>query len=283
MARPKSKQSAGASDASGSALIRFVLRPVVRFCVRRSVKLQELIEVMKVVFVEVGQEELRGTKESSSVSRLSVMTGVHRKDVHRLLTEGMKTDAASDVFTRVVGQWQNDPRFATKAGKPKALSFSSAAGAFTELVRSVSRELNPYTVLFELERQGMIERKGDNLLLKVQSYTPSKNPSESYRLLSQDIDDLMRGVEDNTFSLKGVPHLHLTTSYDNVPVEYLPSLRAWCMREGTKLHRRARNQLSKFDKDLNPKLKQKSGRARIALGTFSFSEVAETTDGEEKK
>lgn len=86
------------------------------------------------------------------------MTGIHRKDVDRLILGERKVDPATDVFTRVFGQWQNDKRF-SKNGRPKALDLGGEAVYFAKLVQSVSKEHNPYTVLFELERLGFIKRQ----------------------------------------------------------------------------------------------------------------------------
>ncbi|MFN8392509.1 MAG: DUF6502 family protein [Bdellovibrionota bacterium] len=252
-------------------LLRHLLRPVARFCIRRSVKLQRLMETMKSVLVEVGQEELERVGETASVSRLAVMTGVHRKDITRLTRGDESKEPAVDIFTRVVGQWRNDPRF-SRRGQPRPLESVGGDAEFAELVRSVSKELNPYTVLLELDRLGMVSRSGDTVTLKANEYAPAKNADESFQLMSADIDDLLKGVEENVFERKRVPHLHLTTRYDNICPEFLPEIQRWCMQEGAKLHARARNYFSKFDKDLNPRLRNKEGGSRVVLGSFSLSE-----------
>ncbi len=73
-----------------------------------------------------------------------------------------------------------------------------------------------------------------------------------------------------------------------MPSEALEEIRRWSAREGSAFHERARNFLSKYDRDLNPKLGG-TGTYRVAIGSFSVieetSEVAKaskTEGGEEK-
>lgn len=225
------------------------------------------VEVSKQVFFEVAYEELDAGEKRKTISRISVMTGLHRKDVDRLRQGDRKSDAATDVFTRVLGQWQNDKRF-SRAGNPRALNLGGGSGEFAELVQSVSKEHNPYTVLFELERLGFIKRSGDRVLLLAQEYSPRGDAEKAFELVANDIEDVVGAAEENTFDPTEVPSLHLTTRYDNVLVEELPNIRAWLMEEGDKFHKRAREYLSKFDLDLNQSLAQKSGGGRVVFGTF---------------
>ena len=94
-----------------------------------------------------------------------------------------------------------------------------------------------------------------------------------FDLAARDIDDLLRAVEGNLLDAPEMPHLHIKTHYDNIVPEALPKIQEWFLTKGKELHEEARKFLSKFDKDLNPKLSQKPGGARVALGTFSLTET----------
>ena len=249
-----------------AAVIQSLLRPLIRFCLRHSVKIQQFQEIAKATFVEVASEL---DKEALSVSRLAVMTGVHRKDVVRLTDQGMKSNAANDIFTRVVGCWRSHPKY-SRRGEPKLLRIAGGAGEFHELVRSVTKEINPYTVLLELERQGLVIRDEDSLKLLTREFVPKRDPEAGFRLVAEDLKTLLEAAEENIFKDPAIPNLHLTTRYDNICQEDLLTIRRWLMAEGAKLHKRARLYLSKYDKDLNPKLANRRGGCRIALGSFSF-------------
>src|SRR5262245_45968871 len=129
-----------------------LLKPLVRFLLRRGVRLQEAAELLKAAYIDVAREELTRSAQSPNISRVAVMTGVHRKDVTRLLSENRELKSSSNLVARVLNLWQHDARFTTKAGEPRTLSYEGKENDLVTLVSAVSQDLNPYTVLFELER-----------------------------------------------------------------------------------------------------------------------------------
>ena len=244
-----------------------LLRPIVRFCLRRSLKIQDLLEAAKVAFVSLAEDEIADSK--ASTSKLSIMTGLHRRDVMRLWKEQRAPKNQGSLLTRVLGQWQQDRRFQTKQGKPRLLEYEGKESEFVDLVRSVSKDLNPYTVLFELERIGAVVRVGSNLKLVTTTYVPRGNLKESFSLLASDSEDLLSAVEENLVNTPAIPNLHIKTHYDNICEEFVPQIRNWFLDRGAAFHREAREFLAKFDKDLNPALAKHKGGVRAAVGTFS--------------
>jgi hypothetical protein len=256
-----------------SQCLRYLLYPVVKFCLRHSLKLQDLLELAKLSFLEVAEEELYRQGREVSSSRLSIMTGVHRKDVVRLKHDQAPPKKGPDLITRLIGQWQSDRRFSSKRKGPKVLSYESMESDFAALVASVSREVNPYTVLFELERVGLVKRTRTGLKLKSPVYFPKGSVKEGFRLLGSDVDDLLSAVEENVLAKPKVPNLHIKTEYDNVPASIVPRIRQWFLDKGSVLQEEARKYLSQCDRDINPELPAKGGRVRVALGTFSRVET----------
>lgn len=260
------------ADSSNTLIqcLRLMLRPVIRFCIRRTLSVQDMIESAKIVFIEVAEEELQRKNEKVNVSRLSVLCGLHRRDVMRIYREGRTKDESMAFATRVVGQWLQDKKFCNASGKPRTLSLEGDDSEFRKLVRSISSDVNPGTVLFELERVGAAERVKGGLKLRARAYVPRNNPTEGFKLLAADAEDLMAAVEENVFGedQEATPNLHAKTEYDNISKAHLPMIREWLYKEGSAFHAKVRNFLAGFDKDMNPKLSQEGG-ARVAVGTFS--------------
>ncbi|MBP9837252.1 MAG: hypothetical protein KBC84_00915 [Proteobacteria bacterium] len=251
------------------ASIKLILKPIVRLCLRHSIKLQTFLEYAKVVFIEAAEEELIKSQHEISVSKISVMTGVHRPDVVRLYMEKSPEKTEKNQISRIIGQWQHDSRFLTKAGKPKVLSALGMESEFVQLVHSVSADLNPYTILYELERTGIIERKDNSIKLASRLYLPKGDIEEGLRLLSQDTDDLICAVEENILSESKSLNLHIKTEYDNIVPEAEAEIRDWFIKQGSKFHEETREFLSKYDRDINKKLSREGGKKRVVLGTFS--------------
>ena len=249
--------------------LKQMLRPIARFCLNRSIKIQDAGEMLKYAFLEVAKEELQREAKLVSNSRLSVMTGLHRRDVVRLRLDRQEISENAPLLLRVIGQWQQDSRFIDKKGTPKSLSIEGKKSQFVELVQSISKDLNPYTVLFELERVGAVRRDDEALSLNADVYVPEGDVKESLGLLGRDMEDLILAVDENIFKKPTIPHLHIKTRYDNVALSAMPELQRWCLDLGAKVHAEVRAKLAKYDKDLNPKLKGEVGGAIISFGTFA--------------
>ncbi|HQH28601.1 MAG TPA: DUF6502 family protein [Oligoflexia bacterium] len=252
-------------------LLKNMLRPVARFCLRRSLRLQDLIEAAKAVFLEVAVQEMERQALAVSRSRLSAMTGVHRRDVMRIHDRREPRKFQGDLIGKVVGQWQSDSRFSTRAGKPRALTALGKQSEFAELVRTVSSDLNPYTVLFELERAGAVQRTGKTLKLCAPVFL-AKEIQSGFEILSRDVNDMATAIEENCAALHDIQNLHLRTEYDNIAAEALPVVRKWFLHEGSELHRRARTFLSQYDRDINPDVQSAENGVRVVLSAFSLTE-----------
>ncbi len=255
--------------------LRLMLRPVVRFCLRHALKVQEFVDIARAVFFEVAHEEILAENRQTSASRLSVRTGLTRREVTRLLQQQGASEPSMNLLTRVIGKWQSHPDYSSKKQGPRPLSAEGKASEFAALVQSVSQDLNPYTVLSELERIHAVKREKNKVLLLHGVYVPEPSVEEGFRIVSRDINDLVQAVEGNVVEQVSPPHLHIKTHYDNIALSALAEIRQWLLEEGTRFHARAREFLGRFDKDLNPRLVNERGGGRVALSAFSFTEVPE--------
>ena len=64
--------------------LRQVLRPLVRLMLAQGITYPYLLELLKGLFVEVADKEFRLDARPPTDSRISLVSGVHRKDVSRL-------------------------------------------------------------------------------------------------------------------------------------------------------------------------------------------------------
>ena len=254
--------------------LRILLRPLVRFCLRWSIGIQDWMEASKQVFIDVAREEMEKDGAKVNVSRLSVATGLRRREVIRIYREGEEKEPNFSFVTRVIGQWQHDPDFLTKAGKARVLGVEGEDNEFYELVRTVSSDLHPGTVLFELERIGAVQRTSKGLKLVSDTYSPNHDVREGFTMLARDTEDLMVAAQENLLDLTEYPNLHHTTEYDNVREDALPKISEWIFKEGEKFHTRARKFISQFDLDVS-KSKRKSAKnssekgVRVSLTSFN--------------
>jgi len=246
-----------------------VCRPALRLCLRNGVRVTRLLDLLKAEAAQLARLELEQAGEKQTVSRLSLMTGINRKEVKRILERDLDSRIEPlSIGARVIAHWQQSERWTTKKGKPKTLRIQGEEDEFSALVAEVNKDVGPAAILFDLERVGAVERTSRGLQLMASAFR-LMTPREGYNLLARDIEALAEAAEENIERPEKVRNLHARTEYDNIYVADLPKVRLWLREEGLKLHERTRKFLAKFDKDLGGRPEEQGG-GRVILGTFSL-------------
>lgn len=258
-----------------SLALAAALRPVVRFCLKHGIRARELDEFFRKSLVDEARAMIEEAGGEVSVSKISVVTGIHRVEVARLLSGKRRPRGKHDVLNRVIGLWVNGSSYREKNGGPRPLTFQGLTSEFAELVARVSKEVSHYPLLFELERLEAIEYVGDRVKLTASEYTPTGDAEHGLGVMEDDISALLETVEGNLGERSARPDLHLKTSYDNIPPERLEEIRAWVLARGATFQGEIREYLSKFDRDLNPEIPEGNERARVSVTVFSLGRVIE--------
>lgn len=162
-----------------------VLRPLARLAVRQGVGLGALTPALKRALVEAAAVDSEGDPEAdtdaggrtgrpASQSRISLMTGVHRKDVRDILASGRPQGEPPrpSIAETAMARWLALP--AGPDGRPPVLPRRSEedaesgsapaaeAASFDALVAGVSRDVRPRAVLDEMIRLGMVAPEGSD-------------------------------------------------------------------------------------------------------------------------
>lgn len=250
-------------------VLRLLLLPLARFCVRHSLMFQDFLDCSKESFIKAARQELDSSSHQVTSSRLSIMTGIHRREVSKFKGPVLADEQTSGgLIRKVIGQWQTDSRFLTIRGKPRTLNLGQKS-EFAELIRSVSKDLNPATVLFELERLESVIKTDKGVRLTTETHVPRGDPIEGFNYLGRDAEDIVSTVEENVLEDPEIPQLHLRLEYDKVRQDVSEKIKMWFLKEGHAFQIRARDYVSQFDQDVNPELGYKGKFLRVVLSTFS--------------
>lgn len=235
---------------------------------RRGLTIQDVIESCKVVTASLAIEDIQRSGAEPTVSRVSVLTGMHRRDAKRLMDAKVAAVRDRGLTMRVLGRWQTDTRFCTAAKKPRVLSCGTVDSEFSRLTKAVSKDLNPATVLFELERVGAVKRTPYGVKLSRQSYSQNRDHIAGLKLLASDVDDLASTVDENLCGEGRSPNLHATTEFDAIRQSSAEEIRTWLLREGHAFHKRVRQFLAGHDQELSPQQGYSGKLVKVVLGTF---------------
>ena len=111
--------------------VRRILRPLVRAMIGRGLTYPQLIEVLKELYIDEAARSFNIDGKRMTVSRISVLTGLQRKDVKAHTAAGEKADVPKSLgpIPRVVALWRTDPRFLGPDGEPRQLARSAEGRA----------------------------------------------------------------------------------------------------------------------------------------------------------
>ncbi|MDQ2068862.1 DUF6502 family protein [Natronospira bacteriovora] len=177
------------------------LRPLARLLLRNGMSYKAFAELAKRVFVEVARDEFRIPGRKQSDSRVSVITGLSRKEVKRVQSDAAHQPDSElrlhNRAARVIHGWVNDPDFQDRTGEPDRLPMENGGRSFTALVRRYSGDAPPRAVLDELDRVHAVERHDDGRLsLIARDYRPPADVSpEKLDYLAEAMAGLISSVD----------------------------------------------------------------------------------------
>lgn len=137
-----------------------ILKPLVRLWITHGVTYQMASELLKRVYVDTAREHF--VDEDASGTRLSLLTGINRKEIKRLSQDDevqISADGITSFASAVHDLWATSRRYRDRDGEPRALVRRSTGRelSFDNLVKSVTTDHRPSALLSELTRLGMVE------------------------------------------------------------------------------------------------------------------------------
>ena len=253
-----------------------LLPPLVRILLRNGMASKSFYELVKRAYVSVARDEFGIGGKRATTSRISILTGLTRKEVQALLAMSSNSQEGYgeeyNRAARVITGWIRDPDFGDGKGHPFPLHKSGKRLSFSALVRRYSGDIPVRAMLDELLRVGAVRQLRDGrIALAVRGYIPQKGMDQGFTILGQDAADLITTIEHNLYTNSSRPRIQRKVMYDNVPVESAEAFQAIAQERGQEMLEGLDRWLSHRDRDVNPTVKGK-GRVRVGLGLYHFEE-----------
>ncbi len=251
-----------------------LMRPLVRILLRNGVSFQQFSNLARWVFVDVAGKEFGIEGKRQTDSRVSVITGLSRKDVRKMKDMKPLNDHSEihsyNRAAKVISGWRKDPDFIDAKGKPKVLHFESGCNNFSQLVKRYSGDATPRAILDEFKRVGCIRIKNNReIMLTADGYVPAGDKPAILSILGTDVSDLINTIDNNLTSQRNGLFFQRKVAYDNLPNQVVEKFRKLGARESQKLLDRMDRWLSKHDRDTQPDVKG-TGRKRSGFGIYYF-------------
>jgi hypothetical protein len=257
-----------------------LLRPAVRLMLRHGVTYTAFSQALKRVFLQAAQEELRAKGMPQTDSAISVLSGVHRRDV-RNLTRLSAPDDAPESFaglaSQVVARWLSDDAYLDTTPDadlvPRTIARSGDAPSFDALVQAVSQDVRPRAVLDDLLRLGLVEELDGQITLLTQGFVPKLGFAEMAEQLQNNVQDHLSAACQNLDS--GGEFLEQAVFVDEITAEsalhlHKASAQAWKVAFQSVM-RQAQKRFDADAKSAPPEAR--THRARMGMYYFSTQDT----------
>ena len=234
---------------------RRLMRPLIRILIRNGVAYGEFAEIAKEVYIDVAASDFKVPHRKMSQARISILTGLTRKDVARIIGDkNKKEDTPSEVHrvTRVLTGWHTDTDYTGPYGLPLELQFENPENQpdFTKLVQRYSGDMAARAMLDELLRIGAVqetERSWFKVLTR--TYLSKVDAPEGFELLGTGVTNFVSTIDNNILeqSLENRNFERHVFADNGIKKENLPRFRSYIKERAQLLLEEVDNWLSQLD------------------------------------
>jgi hypothetical protein len=253
-----------------------LIRPLIRLMIRNGITYPVFIAELKNVFLDAAYDELNHAGKPSTDSAVSLLSGVHRRDVRNLTrlvdTAPPPLRQPISVAAQVIARWMSDPAYCDREDQPAVLPHYGPAPSFDSLASVVSSDVRSKAILDEMLRLGVVEYTGDSVQLLAQGFAPSKGFSELCEQFQNNLHDHAAAASANLHANAGF--LEQAVFVDQLSKESAYSLHktaasAWKQAFKTVM----REAQTRYDFDqLNTEKSERNFRARLGVYFYSSDE-----------
>lgn len=154
---------------SAATEIEHYLKPMARQCINFRLDYRQISEMLKTALVSVAESEFAIEGKSQTNSRISLLTGVHRKDVKRLLSQNQNESLLRQhgLISKLITAWLETPELIGKDSEPKPIPRhpnSAYSTSFTELAGTLTRDIHVRALWDECINSGVVQLMDDGLV-----------------------------------------------------------------------------------------------------------------------
>jgi Family of unknown function (DUF6502) len=217
------------------AACRRLLRPLVRVMMRSGVTFPALTDALRSLFVDVAVTDILTQPKTRTDSRISLLTGIHRKDIKHFREMPPDSRAVPEVVTvasRIIARWLGSAPFIDDAGKPRPLPRVAEVGAeglsFDALVCSVTSDIRSRAVLDDWLSQGLVRMTTeDHVVLSADAFIPRPGGAEQLFYFARNLHDHVAAAVANISTIEAAPFLDRSVHYDDLTTEQARELEAF--------------------------------------------------------
>lgn len=285
--------SSGIPKAIETAIQR-ILRPLARLLLSFQITYPVFQQWLKYAYVEIADKEFPLSDKPQTDTRISLLTGIHRKDIKRLRHEDPALHESPEnisIGVQLAAHWMGNSEYLDQNKKPLALPFKAAKDepSFERLVEQVcKKDIRARVVLDEWLRLEIVSYQADSagneyLVLSPGAFVPSNGIDEKAFFLGMNVADHLAAASHNVsnthplaFDSSRKDKFERCAYYDGLSESSIAELKQLAADQGMALlHTLNERALQLKQEQLEQvQLKQKPHNQRINIGLYVFDETA---------
>jgi hypothetical protein len=212
-------------------------------------------------------------------SRISLLTGIHRKEIRRLREMSVDTADAPDIVTlasQIVARWVSSAPFVDADGRPLPLprlngDATDSKVSFDRLVESVTTDIRPRAVLDDLLGHGVVVMDANDCVkLNADAFIPRPGREEQLFYFARNLHDHVAAAVANISAAEVPPFLDRSVHYDRLTPSQVETLREYARAAAMRVLLDV-NRLAQELTEANPDTDPQQPR-RINFGIYVFDE-----------
>ena len=214
--------------------------------------------------------------EEATGTRLSLLTGLNRKEIRRL-TEGetkpVELEGITSFAAAIHAVWISQRRFRDKNGMPRVLPRHSRdrGPSFDELVRNITTDHRPAALLEELVRLELVDIDAEgNVTLRTHPFLSRTSFKDRLLPLAENLEDHAEAAVTNVLAQEP-PFLERSVFSDELTEESAARLHEFARQGWRQVHDELIAQAIACEKQ--DKEGGKTGKSRIRMGMYFYSQT----------
>ena len=169
-----------------------VMGELTHWLVKSGIGYSEFSNAIRPLFYNEAIKELEHLGQKKTDSSISLLSGLNRRDVgqikqenggqHTIIHLTCRNTMPISVPARVVALWVHKDL-------PYILPLTSNEKSFDWLVKQISRDKHPRSILLELQRIGLVTEIDGKVILHQESFTPAPEAHQAKQILAENLSD----------------------------------------------------------------------------------------------
>ena len=189
-----------------------VAQPLVQWMIKSGIGYNEFAQALKPLFLSMAEHELQALDQKTSDSAISLLSGLHRKDVRAFrqesaqhtqsiqdkLAQWSKPSIANQVFTRwLSSELAPSLPFHMSNDEDNNENIKDNIKSFEALAQTVSKDVHPRALLQEMIRLGLVKEESGTVHVLKDGFIPDTHQRMARELLSASVaDHLAAGIHN---------------------------------------------------------------------------------------